>query len=250
MLRWLALDGNSRWLIIFDNIDQYSPFNGAISDGYDIGEFFPIADHGSILITSRLQGLTELGESFPVHKLDSYNTIQLLLQSSGLSARNTTSKLGSNPGTMALDEYMLQIMLTYVDILALANRLGGLPLAIVVAGSFMRETGTSITKYLEYYRKSWYELQLQSKPGRQYQQGNMLQTWMVSYLEIQKREPNAADLLLLLARFDNRDIWYELVESGRHSSNVPGWLEGVVSSGLAFKNGVKTLIGFSLLETR
>ncbi|KAJ6002318.1 hypothetical protein N7522_007545 [Penicillium canescens] len=67
----------------------------AVSDRYDIGEFFPKADHGSIL------GLTKLGEPFPVPRLDSYNLIQLLLQSSGLLARNTTSKLNSNPGTIA-----------------------------------------------------------------------------------------------------------------------------------------------------
>ena len=104
VVRWLALEGNSRWLIIFDNIDQYSPLNSAVGDGYDIGEFFPTADHGSILITSRLQGLTELGKPFPVHRLDSHNTIQLLMQSSGLSAKNTTSKLESNPGIEAIYE--------------------------------------------------------------------------------------------------------------------------------------------------
>ncbi|CAI7621060.1 unnamed protein product, partial [Penicillium viridicatum] len=141
-------------------------------------------------------------------------------------------------------------MLTYVDVLTLADRLYGLPLAIVIAGAFMRETGTSITEYLQYYQESWSELQLQSNPGRQYQQGNILQTWMISYLEIQKRDPSAADLLLLLARFDNHDIWYELVENGRHSSNVPDWLEKAISSGLAFKIGVKSLIGFSLLESK
>lgn len=104
MLRWLGLDGNSRWLIIFDNVDRYHPFDSSISDGYDIAEFFPKADYGSILITSRLQGLTELGEPFPVRRLDSHSSIQLLLQSSGVSLRNTTSKLDSNSGTVALDE--------------------------------------------------------------------------------------------------------------------------------------------------
>ncbi|KAJ6125830.1 hypothetical protein N7471_010393 [Penicillium samsonianum] len=93
-------------------------------------------------------------------------------------------------------------MLTYIDILTLADRLDGLPLATVIAGAFMRETGTSITEYLEYYHESWTELQLQSSPGRQYQQGNMLPIWMISYLEMQKRGPSAANLLLLLARFD------------------------------------------------
>ncbi|CAI7640791.1 unnamed protein product, partial [Penicillium viridicatum] len=218
MLRWLGLDCNSRWLIIFDNVDRYHPFDSSISDRYDIAEFFPKADHGSILITSRLQELTELGEPFPVRRLDCHSSIQLLLQSS--------------------------------DVLALANRLYGLPLAIVLAGAFMRETGTNITEYLQFYQESWSELQLQSDPGRQYQQGNMLQTWMISYLEIQKRDPNSADLLLLLAHFDNRDIWYELVKSGRHSSNVPDWLKKAISSGLEFKIGMKSLIGFSLLESK
>ncbi|KAJ5335793.1 uncharacterized protein N7506_005729 [Penicillium brevicompactum] len=233
MLQWLALNGNSRWLIIFDNIDQYSPSHSPAIDGYDIEEFFPKADHGSILITSRLQRLTELGESFPVPRLDCRNSIQLLLQSIGQSARSTSSKDDSNP-----------------DVLTLANRLDGLPLAIVIAGAFMRETGTSITEYLEFYRESWSDLQLQSSSGRQYQQGNMLQTWMISYLEIQKRDPSAADLLLLLAHFDNRDIWYELVESGRHSSNAPDWLKKAISSGLAFKICMRSLIGFSLLESK
>jgi DNA polymerase III delta prime subunit len=109
MLRWLALDGNSRWLIILDNIDQYSPYYRAVGDGYDVGEFFPTADHGSILITSRLQGLAELGELFPIQKLDAHNSIQLLLQSSGLSTRNTSSKLDKNPGSVEIDELLLQI---------------------------------------------------------------------------------------------------------------------------------------------
>lgn len=48
---------------------------------------------------------------------------------------------------------------------------------------------------------------------------------MISYREIFKRDPDGAKLLLLLAQFDNRDIWYELIKSSHHSSNVPDWLE-------------------------
>ncbi|KAJ5955971.1 hypothetical protein N7501_010250 [Penicillium viridicatum] len=232
MLRWLALDGNSRWLIIFDNIDQYSLSNSAADKGYDIAEFFPKADHGSILITSRLQTLRELGKSFPVHRLDSHNSIELLLQSSGLSARNT-SKFDVNP-----------------DLLTLTNRLDGLPLAIVIAGAFIRETGTSITKYLQYYQEAWSKLQRQSNPRRQYQQGNMLQTWMISYREIQRRDPRAAELLLLLACFDNRDIWFELLKNASNSSEVPDWLERAISSELGFRDCVRPLIEFSLVYTK
>jgi tetratricopeptide (TPR) repeat protein len=73
---------------------------------------------------------------------------------------------------------------------------------------------------------------------------------MISYREIQKRDANAAELLLFLAHFDNRDIWFELIKSCCHSSNLPIWLERTISSGLAFKTGVKALIGFSLLEIK
>jgi hypothetical protein len=121
MLRWLALDGNSRWLIILDNIDQYSPFGSAAGDGYDVGEFFPTVDHGSIIITSRLQSLSELEKPFPVRRLDPHNAIQLLLQSSGLSERNTTSKLESNPGTKALDAQILQAITDYANIYRYPN---------------------------------------------------------------------------------------------------------------------------------
>jgi len=48
--------------------------------------------------------------------------------------------------------------LTFIDTLILATRLGGLLLAIVIAGAFMRETGTSSKEYLQYYQESWSEL--------------------------------------------------------------------------------------------
>ncbi|CAI7645854.1 unnamed protein product [Penicillium manginii] len=232
VLKWLAKYGNSRWLLILDNIDQYSSVNSGIGDKYDIRAFFPSADHGSIIITSRLSGLTELGKSFPICKLDRAEAIQLLLQNSGLSAI-TTADLEDSP-----------------DTLALASRLDGLPLAIIIAAAFMRQTGTSISEYLQYYEDSWSDLQSQSRTGLQYQQGNMLQTWMISYREIQKRDLNAAELLLLLACFDNRDIWYQLLKGADNSSNIPTWLKNTISSGLVFKTSVKTLITFSLLETK
>jgi tetratricopeptide (TPR) repeat protein len=250
VLKWLAIEGNSRWLIIFDNIDQYSPFNDSISDAFDIAEFFPGNDHGSILITSRLQGLIELGRSFPIHGLDLKDTIQLLLQNSRLLAKNTAKGLESHPGIKGLNTQILFIILIYLDTVTLASRLGGLPLAIVIAGLFIHETGTSITEYLHYYQASWSDLQLQSNPERQYQQGNILQTWISSYREIQKRDAHAAELLLFLARFDNRDIWYELIKSSHHSSNVPVWLERTISSRLAFSTSIKNLVDFSLLETK
>jgi hypothetical protein len=98
VLRWLAKPGNTRWLIIFDNIDQYSPVQGNGDSKYDLYEFFPNADHGSIIITSRLQEITELGKSFPVQKLMHADATRLLLQSSGFSAEDI-ARTGAEQGT-------------------------------------------------------------------------------------------------------------------------------------------------------
>lgn len=42
---WLSQPGNDQWLLIFDNYDD--------PDQYDIREFYPMASHGSIIITTR-----------------------------------------------------------------------------------------------------------------------------------------------------------------------------------------------------
>ena len=98
VLQWLAKPGNTKWLIIFDNIDRYSSLEGHGDCGYDIYTFFPSADHGSIIITSRVQELTELGKPFPVQKLLHEDAIRLLLQSSGFPAKDIV-RMGVEEGT-------------------------------------------------------------------------------------------------------------------------------------------------------
>ncbi|KAL6235840.1 hypothetical protein BDW75DRAFT_208440 [Aspergillus navahoensis] len=227
VLEWLALPGNNRWLLIFDNVDQYSP---ETDDGYDVGGFFPSVDHGSILITSRLLKLTELGKSFPLPKLDSTHATQLLLQSTGLSKLGLGEKTTINK-----------------DVAELVEHLDGLPLAITLAGAFIRETGMSFRKYLQYYRESWHTLQSQSSSDRHYEQGNILQTWLVSYQEITKRDPEAAELMLVLAHFDNQDIWFELLQYGAYSPDRPKWYDSVMSDELAFRAKMRLLLGFSFV---
>jgi tetratricopeptide (TPR) repeat protein len=121
-------------------------------------------------------------------------------------------------------------------------------LAITIAGAFMRETGTSVKEYWQYYQKSWHTLQSRARPGRHYQQGNLLQTWLISYNVIRKREAHVAELMLLLAHFHNQDIWYELVKGIEHSSQPPVWFDDVLSDTLTFKGSIRTLIQFSLIE--
>ena len=67
---WLVQPDNTAWLLIFDNVDrEYDPC-GADPDAYDIKRYLSGADHGSVLITTRLARLEQLGDSQQLGKVD------------------------------------------------------------------------------------------------------------------------------------------------------------------------------------
>lgn len=75
--RWLALGSNQRWLIIIDNVDRdYHQKDDA--QAFDIKEFFPQSDHGSILITSRLGFLERYGDGLNLGKVGDEQAKEIL----------------------------------------------------------------------------------------------------------------------------------------------------------------------------
>lgn len=81
--KWLSIKGNTRWIMIFDNVDN--PKSSDIEDplAYDVKTYFPFADHGSILITTRSSRL-RIGELISVKKLgDIQESIKILTSTSG-----------------------------------------------------------------------------------------------------------------------------------------------------------------------
>jgi hypothetical protein len=63
--QWLSMPSNSHWLLIIDNVDR-DHRDRDDAQAYDVKEYFPDADHGSVLITSRLPGLQRLGSGVKV----------------------------------------------------------------------------------------------------------------------------------------------------------------------------------------
>jgi hypothetical protein len=82
-LRWLALKKNRQWLMIFDNVDRDVQSNEDIQ-AYDVTSFMPPADHGSVLITTRLPSLGEIGKSTEITRLKPNQALELLSNRSGL----------------------------------------------------------------------------------------------------------------------------------------------------------------------
>lgn len=62
-IEWLSRPENKYWLIIFDNVDRDYQERETASDAYDISIYIPDVDHGSVLITTRLASLQQLGET-------------------------------------------------------------------------------------------------------------------------------------------------------------------------------------------
>ncbi|KAL4909572.1 hypothetical protein BDW74DRAFT_174775 [Aspergillus multicolor] len=233
MLNWLSIDGNFQWLIIFDNVDDYPPVLDAngLGDGYNIEQFFPKADQGSIIITSRRPQLSELGEGYSIPRLSPDDSMLLLSRSSCYdTAQMNKQKL--NP-----------------DMQQLADCLGGLPLALSLAGSYICQTGMSISQYLRHYRASWRDLMADSTTSPNYPHGNLLVTWKVTLEKLQDTHPAAARLLPLLAVYDNNDIWYELVRGGAKLPDAPDWLLAVTLTELSFVATMRPLLSFSMLQS-
>lgn len=69
VMAWLARPDNTAWLLIFDNVDREYTEQGSDPDAYDVRRYFSRTDHGSVLVTTRLARLEQLGDSQQLGKV-------------------------------------------------------------------------------------------------------------------------------------------------------------------------------------
>ena len=88
--RWLTSAGNSRWLVIIDNVDTQIAEDDeeAVSQtgrGYDVAKYIPSVAQGTIIITSRLSFLArDLGaQNLPIGEMKIEEALQVLQKASG-----------------------------------------------------------------------------------------------------------------------------------------------------------------------
>jgi len=112
VLQWFAVKGNSQWLLIFDNIDKTS--YGEDTDqkddsSYNIEGYLPSSDSGSIIITTRLPRLGDLGDSIQIHPLDFENSLLLLAKHVGRSLKQSSPENAGNVETWDPGSYLCSI---------------------------------------------------------------------------------------------------------------------------------------------
>jgi hypothetical protein len=97
ILGWFALKGNTQWLLVYDNIDmtsyeeETSDEDTEFSSTYDITQYFPRGDGGSIIVTTRLRRLVSLGGEVHLRKLDIHDGLLILEKHVGRSLKRTGS---------------------------------------------------------------------------------------------------------------------------------------------------------------
>ncbi|KAI9888243.1 MAG: hypothetical protein M1814_000933 [Vezdaea aestivalis] len=234
VLTWFSQDGNNRWLLVYDNVDRDNSPEADDPLSFDLEEFFPEADHGSILVTTRLRNLGQHGIE-----------------------RN----IGRMTETQGLGILKSRIDRPVEGLERIVELVGGLPLALAHAGSFIQETATSIGDYIRFYQETWSELfdSNQISRLREYPR-SILSTYTISYKHVQSVDMDAATVLDLFAYLDNTDLWYSLftplltggsIDGGSVPPNLqPEWFRRTFCKELNFTQKMRTLLDYSLLEAR
>ena len=101
VLGWLSQPSNDRWLLVFDNVDREFSVPSGDPEAFDVKEYFPEADHGSIHITSRLASLWRLGgDDMKLEPVDETQGKSILENSLGRSVEGKCSQKHTLSGSI------------------------------------------------------------------------------------------------------------------------------------------------------
>ncbi|KAJ5458800.1 hypothetical protein N7530_010744 [Penicillium desertorum] len=215
--KWLTHSENTKWLLLFDNYDD--------PDQFDISDYYPhTTSHGTILVTSRCPDRVG-GKTLHIKELQQIEESLKVLQT-----RSERENVQSDPHAKRL-----------------AERLGGLPLALATAGTYLRESSLSFEDYLQEYEKRWKVDGRRPINLQEYRERTLYTTWDLSYARLEIDDSDAAKLLKLLAYFGNQCLWYELFHDGL-TEESPEWLRDLFTDDLSFKDVMRTLTEYYFLE--
>jgi tetratricopeptide (TPR) repeat protein len=199
----LSLGNVGDWLMIVDNADNSKTLLEIDSDSHKLArliDYIPHSDNGAILFTTRSRkAATDLTQSnvLELNDMGKAEARQLL-------ARRTTRQALLN------DEAAVDIML---DILT------GLPLAIVQAAAFINQNNTSVPEYVSLLQYAGTKTELFSErfedPSRYRDMDSTIaKTWHISFEQIRRQDPLAAEYLSFIACTDCVSIPQSLLPPG------------------------------------
>ena len=190
MRDWFESDESGKWLIVLDNADDIDLLYN--TDEGRLASYFPRSERGSILMTTRNR---QIGVKFATHR----NIVDIPALTNEESSILLTTRLGDK----AVDHH---------DCLKLAETLGGTPLALIQAISYITENDTTIIRYLSNYHSSdANKIHLLSENFEDDIRDPELKnpvavTWVVTFEYMKKYNPVAADTLCIMSMFNAQAI--------------------------------------------
>jgi hypothetical protein len=172
-----------KWLLLFDSYDK--AFSGASENDYfPLLKYFPVSVNGHIIVTSRLRDASKLGTAIVVPTMSSEEAVELLVKSSN-----------TQPGKVL-----------HSSLRDICYDLDFIPLAINIAGNYMREEQIGPAEYLERCAQSKDDFQVDLIRSQQSDHPKYIHTvykvWMMSLIAIERVDRGASSLLLLLTLLD------------------------------------------------
>lgn len=178
------------WLLIFDNADDLTLVRDILPTGYQ----------GHILITTRAQAMGGLARRIQVEEMSLEIGALFLLRRAGI--------IPSDASLLEASEHERQLASNLV------RELGGLPLALDQAGAYLEEAPCSLENYIRLYRNERIAL-LGRRGGLAVDHpASVATTWSLSFEEVQRASPAAADLLRCCAFLDPDAIPEEVFLTG------------------------------------
>ena len=119
----------------------------------------------------------------------------------------------------------------------------------------MRKTGTNVSEYIELYNQAWARLieKQHLSTLREDTDRSILTTWTLSFNSLRLQSEDAANLLMLWAFLDNRDLRYELLAPALDlavADEVPRWFARCAGDKLEFKECIGLLLEYSFIDAK
>jgi tetratricopeptide (TPR) repeat protein len=205
--KWLRR--NRGWLLIFDNA----------VDANSIHNCLPSGGIGHIIITSRNPNWAGVAKPLSVKALPIDKAIEFLLKRTNSQDEATAKEL--------------------------AEKLGRLPLALEQASAFIEMRGSSLAYYLDLFEKRQRELMERGELSAEYP-ATVATTWSISFQNVERDNPPAAELLRLCAFFAPDDIPLKMITEG--AAELPESLAKTAKDSFSFDEALIALRKYSLVE--
>ncbi|GES60074.1 putative kinesin light chain [Aspergillus terreus] len=182
-----------KWILIYDNADDMDMWIRGSSTSLPLKDFLPSNDQGHVIFTTRNRQLAVKLAAFdtiPVRELDAKSCVEFMEKSLVQKSLLNDSR----------------------DVAALVEQLTFLPLAITQAAVYINKNGIAVSDYLLLLQEQEADVvELLSEDfdenGRYEDvQNSVARTWLVSFHQIQKLNPLAAEYLSLMACLNPRNI--------------------------------------------